>query len=1357
MATQIPVVLLGTSPNFTGIGELQSVDTLAGVFNHADLTANSLAAKVGVTAGALTVADNSLVGRVPGSNLGALNASQLAILMETVLDRAGSGFTNTGQFVAYQNGTGFVAVSPGADGEALVFNSAALGGISAASVASQLNGLSDVTISAPATAQTLRYNGAAFVNAALSVDDLSDVDITTVAPTDGQVLAWDNANSKFAPVDQTGGGGTFDPATDLADIAGNPIGNAQSLTLASGSSVSESTGELTLTSSTTTVAVDDQLKVNTLPSAATPANVITSNAGVMSVSTIAELATQITIGDLNEVDLTGLGAGQTLTWSGTQWEPGSVASQLNGLSDVSVSSPVTGHLLVHNGVDFSNRLATLNDLDNVLVGTPANGDILAWSTANSRFESVAPNATGYVPGNSFGGANLPDVGDITLDAQGGGDHRIDDSGNNLRLTSAGGTLLVAGALNLGTTAAEATPTAVATLNAGTIVSSTIAQLAAQVNLNDLGDVNAPTPSNGEALVWDSATSKWIPGAAGSIGSITSDLDMQGNSLTDYATVVTTPDTVVDNILYRESVQGTVNALDLDALPETAAGETTDELFHKTSTGNLERLALENLPAHDDAAASGAARTAGQLWTASADNYLGLPEGTLVTGPSGVASGTAAAADTPQMKTLWAMNRYGDSVGMEIPPVASGRHTPHAEVATANIPTEAFSDGLTVKCDVSGTFATGSANPGLTLGFLFGDAEKYTNGSHTPDVEMLYPPVTGLRGFGGTTQSLYTDETSGILASYLNIGTNALWHGYDATTGRGNELLWNCDATLTFEGGISTTSRVRVRGELTYNRPLDNMSSASSIVQGRRNVFDLRDDFPAVFGLSVLPEARASVGAQEYFPYAKIQAATGFDKLDTLSAFTAATNSASNNLVTDRYGNYASLAFSAALSNSDTVTINDGVTPTVVLTAVGGTPSGTSEFQHGSTAADTVLNLVNAINHLGLQVVASIARDPANNQNLLDEVRLYSRTLEFRLTDAAAEIDCSNTTDCTVTGWTGADNVSAQSLVDRMLNIMPGIGEDWRRYWYPRVERIPFDFVKEVDTTQEGLSLTLVAGGATQTNSSDSEFVTWTAGLDTPIAGASTKFAGAGLAGLYTGGTSETPNELRVHENYVANFTIDGTTYNRRIRYDGKQIAQSTTQADNYIFSYAPDIDVRTVPAENHDGRTAGTQAAGATSIVLEAGDGANFYTSGGYALINNAEVIQYTGVSTDTLTGVTRGVAGTTDQEHATAKNVINVAVGTLKREVGSGGNVQSGGSDAQFVFSNFTNTNSANPLVFHDGLMWVSRVESNVYDSQNAPSTAENQPGTFDWRPLAADGADQMTVTSTFAWMIGGRVGQTD
>ena len=49
--------------------------------------------------------------------------------------------------------------------------------------------------------------------AAASIDDLTDVDITTAAPTNNQVLVWDNANSKFIP-------GDGDAAADFTDLTG---------------------------------------------------------------------------------------------------------------------------------------------------------------------------------------------------------------------------------------------------------------------------------------------------------------------------------------------------------------------------------------------------------------------------------------------------------------------------------------------------------------------------------------------------------------------------------------------------------------------------------------------------------------------------------------------------------------------------------------------------------------------------------------------------------------------------------------------------------------------------------------------------------------------------------------------------------------------------------------------------------------------------------------------------------------------------------------------------------------------------------------------------------------------------------
>lgn len=44
--------------------------------------------------------------------------------------------------------------------------------------------------------------------AAYDIDSLSDVDTTTAAPNDGDVLTWDNSSSRWEPAAPTGGGGT---------------------------------------------------------------------------------------------------------------------------------------------------------------------------------------------------------------------------------------------------------------------------------------------------------------------------------------------------------------------------------------------------------------------------------------------------------------------------------------------------------------------------------------------------------------------------------------------------------------------------------------------------------------------------------------------------------------------------------------------------------------------------------------------------------------------------------------------------------------------------------------------------------------------------------------------------------------------------------------------------------------------------------------------------------------------------------------------------------------------------------------------------------------------------------------------
>jgi len=66
-----------------------------------------------------------------------------------------------------------------------------------------------------------------------SIDDLPDVDTTTVAPTDGQALVWDNANSQWEPGTVSGGGGSSARSTVTQTTASLANGAAANATFSS--------------------------------------------------------------------------------------------------------------------------------------------------------------------------------------------------------------------------------------------------------------------------------------------------------------------------------------------------------------------------------------------------------------------------------------------------------------------------------------------------------------------------------------------------------------------------------------------------------------------------------------------------------------------------------------------------------------------------------------------------------------------------------------------------------------------------------------------------------------------------------------------------------------------------------------------------------------------------------------------------------------------------------------------------------------------------------------------------------------------------------------------------------------------
>jgi hypothetical protein len=63
-----------------------------------------------------------------------------------------------------------------------------------------LNDIIDVVLTSPTPQQSLVFNGTNWINSTLAIDNLSDVDTSTTLPSDGQVLTWDQAGTKWKPV-----------------------------------------------------------------------------------------------------------------------------------------------------------------------------------------------------------------------------------------------------------------------------------------------------------------------------------------------------------------------------------------------------------------------------------------------------------------------------------------------------------------------------------------------------------------------------------------------------------------------------------------------------------------------------------------------------------------------------------------------------------------------------------------------------------------------------------------------------------------------------------------------------------------------------------------------------------------------------------------------------------------------------------------------------------------------------------------------------------------------------------------------------------------------------------------------------
>lgn len=378
---------------------------------------------------------------------------------------------------------------------------------------------------------------------ATTIDDLTDVDTSTVAPTDGQVLTWDNAAGQWEPADATGGG-----ATSLADLTDTSISSP-----ATGEYLRYSTGigwrdtrlditddpfpglggDLAMSSYSLTDTQGNNIKIKPIQGSL---EVFGHPSGTAFTGKIKLNCEQNTHGVTIESPPHSAGAtytltlptsagsnGQVLTTDGTgtlSWTTasgGGGGGALNDLSDVTITTPSSAQVLRYNGSGWVNVALSYSDL----TGTPTLATVAttgAYSDLTGT-PSLAPVATSGAYSDLTGApTNLSqftnDSGYLT-DISG---EALNDLSNVVVPTPTTGDVLSYNGVNWVNSAAPPADISGSSINA----------------LNDV-DTSTTPPTNGQGLIWNSTSGQWEPGAV-SAGPIALD------DLTDVDTTTTAPNT-----------------------------------------------------------------------------------------------------------------------------------------------------------------------------------------------------------------------------------------------------------------------------------------------------------------------------------------------------------------------------------------------------------------------------------------------------------------------------------------------------------------------------------------------------------------------------------------------------------------------------------------------------------------------------------------------------------------------------------------------------------------------------------------------------------------------------------------------
>jgi len=374
-----------------------------------------------------------------------------------------------------------------------------------------------------------------------SIENLSDV--TTMTPTDGQVLTWDNTNSYWYAASPSGGSygdSSVDTHLNTSTAATNEVlswngsdyawvSQSGGVALTDFSVTTNSAGTAALSYNNTTGVFSYTppdlssyltAETNDLTSAVTWANVPNANITESSV-TQHQAALSITESQISDF-------GTYLT--------GITGENIGNLSDVTITSAAAGEILRYNGSGWVNsdpiagRFSIVNSGSGAYVftgsGTSSDSNPTLYLTRGQTYEFVV-NASGHPfyintssgtgTGNAYSDGvtnNGAETGTVTLDVQ-------MDAPDTLYYncqyhSSMAGTIYIldstVGLSDFSVTTASAGTAALSYSNGVFTytppdLSSYLTGITGQ-SIENLSDVNTMTPTDGQVLTWDNANSRW---------------------------------------------------------------------------------------------------------------------------------------------------------------------------------------------------------------------------------------------------------------------------------------------------------------------------------------------------------------------------------------------------------------------------------------------------------------------------------------------------------------------------------------------------------------------------------------------------------------------------------------------------------------------------------------------------------------------------------------------------------------------------------------------------------------------------------------------------------------------------------